>query len=266
MQTTFKAVFFISTLLFGAAQATGGAGSVSVASSVSTELQSAVLLDARGHTVGTIGSNGQVVASGALKTATQVRVMLADGASRTYTLAQGLGAQARVSLETLIVRSGDHTAPLSQALRADLQAMQALGGKTVTLVSSGGNVVGTFMVDGHLRASGDLQQASRAVVTLENGQRFSYDLTGQLTAGASDIGNVSVRNQGRNATLLDVLTTLRQSAGVSTANGNGTATSPTDATSARGTVDATTSANTSGGSSIGVSLGGGISIGLGNGK
>ncbi|WP_019587167.1 hypothetical protein [Deinococcus apachensis] len=279
MRHAFKSVLVISTLLLGAAQATSGSmgGNTSISSSTRVEVRGAVLLDAQGRTVGTFMNNGQAMASGALQTATQIRVTFEGGTSKTYSLAGNIGTQARVSLDTLVVRSGNGTALLGQAIRADLQAMQqnmqAVSGKTVTLVSAGGSVVGTFMANGTLRASGDLRKVTGAVVTLGNGQRLSYDLATRLMADASGtlgLGDVKVRDQGRSVALVSVLTTLKQDGKVTTggANSNGN-TSVGGSASASGQVDASTSGSTSGGSSSGgisIGVGGGIGISIGGGK
>lgn len=286
MRHTFKSVLVISTLLLGAAQATSGSTGSNVAASSSTrvEVRGAVLLDAQGRTVGTFMSNGQAIASSALRAATQVRVMFEGGASRTYTLAGSLGAQGKVLLDTLVVRSGSGTTSLGQAIRADLQAMQqnrqALGGKTVTFVDASGQTVATVMTDGTLRASGDLRQATRAMVTLENGQRVGYDLAAKLTADGSGtlrLGDITVKDQGRGAALVSVLARLKQDGGGSVAGGTRSGASGTTSASGSGSVDVSTSGNasssgsttsgngsTSGG--ISISVGGGIGIGIGGGK
>lgn len=286
MRHTFKSVLVISTLLLGAAQATSGSTGSNVAASSSTrvEVRGAVLLDAQGRTIGTFMSNGQAMASGALRAATQVRVMFEGGASRTYTLAGSLGAQGKVSLDTLMVRGGSGTISLSQAIRADLQAMQqnrqAMGGKTVTLVDANGRAVATLMADGTLRASGDLRQATRATVTLENGQRVGYDLAARLMADASGtlrLGDITVNDQGRSVALVNVLTSLKQEGAGSVAGGTRSGASGTNSAPGSGSVDVSTSgsASTSGSTTSGngstsggisISVGGGIGIGIGGGK
>ncbi|MFC4639048.1 hypothetical protein [Deinococcus hohokamensis] len=275
MQNTLKAALVLGVLMLGGAQAASATTSSYASATASAQVQSAVLLNAQGQAVGTISQAGQVMASGALETATQVRVMFAGGLSKTYALASRLGAGARATADVLVVRSGNSMLSLGSAIRADVQARteaglraaQALNGKTVTLIGAQGQVIGTFLADGTVRLSGDLRQATDVVVSLSNGQKVTYDLAAQVMAaadGSVSLSSVTVSEQGRSVALTSVLGRLSGSVTTTGGQAGGSAGAAGGSVSVGGSASGSAGGETSVGTTPGSgSAGGGISIGIG---
>lgn len=267
MRNPLKSVLVLGALVLGGAQAASATASSYASATASAQVQSAVLLNAQGQAVGTISQAGQVMASGALQSATQVRVMFASGLSQTYALATRVGTGARATADVLVVRSGSNMLSLGSAIRADLQARteagwraaQSLNGKTVTLIGAQGQVIGTFLADGSFRLAGDLHQATEVMVSLGNGPQVTYDLAGQVLAsadGSVNLNSVTVSDQGRRVALSSVLGRLGGS--VNTTGGQSGAAGGT--VSVGGAAGGETSGGATSGSS---SAGGGVSIGIG---
>ncbi|GGL83528.1 hypothetical protein GCM10010840_21630 [Deinococcus aerolatus] len=286
-------ILTLTTLLFGAAQATAV---TSVSSTAATSVGSAagdtaegnaqfsvsavVLLDAQGQIVGTANSTGQFVFQGASNAATRAQVTFRNGVKRTYTLSNRLKAQARISLDAVVVAGGSGSLSLSQAIRAEMQAQasaaaqvmtdRALVGKSVALLSASGQVIGTFNARGQWQGSASASQATDVLVTFQNGQRATYSLTQRLAVDARsavNLDSLQVRTNDRSASLVRVLLDTSATGTVS-AGGAGSASTPAAGNAsaeASGSAGGTASGSGQGGLGVSVGIGVGVDVGVGTG-
>ncbi|ADV66560.1 hypothetical protein Deima_0906 [Deinococcus maricopensis DSM 21211] len=282
---TFLILTTALTLTTGAyAQNTTATGTAQASAQANATIQTAVLLDARGRVVGEFNRAGQLVARGAVNTATQVQVTTQSGLRSVYALDGQLRSGAQLTLDTVMVSTGQARASVSAAAQASVTAMQnarLLAGRTVTFTNASGQAVARVAANGTLTVMGDLRSATTA--TIEGGasvaQRLQLDSALSATAaGALNLGTVTVE-QGRGAlSLTSVLTGAVQLGGNASGNGSTGGTTSGEATGgASGNVSGNAGLNigvggnaggsASGGTgiSIGVGTGGGIGIGIGTG-
>lgn len=298
MHTKTKLALTFALLTLGAAGATDsatGTGTQTTANATaSATVQSAVLLDAQGRVVGTFDKMGHLIASGMTGAATQVRVTLQDGESKTYNLAERVQANANTTLSVLMVKSGEGRATLGSSLHASLNGSantaahaaqdlrvnaQLLLGKTVTFTNSAGQTVGQFDADGQLRASGDLSLAKNVTITLANGEHRTYELAGEVRAGANGalkVDVVNVQDKAHSVALVSILAAIEHSGGAkghasgdagsggTTTGGSASDTDAGKATKSEGSASGSASGETKGGVSVGVGVG--VGIGIGGGK